>query len=438
MHTGINRRQVHPLIRFYAGEFNIAMKHLKNGKAAGPDDILTEMLVNLGEKRKSWLLGMFNNCLTTCNIPPIWRKAKVVAILKPGNDPLSPKSYRPISVLCISFKLFERLILTRRTTLTEEKLIKDQAGFRPGKSCSGQLLNLTRYIEDGFQKRLITGAAFVDLTAAYDTVQHRLMIKKLFDLTLDLNFCKIIQTLLANRRSYVMFNGKKSQWFNLKNGLPQGSVLSRPCSIYIHTNDQPLPPKCSRFIYADDLCLTTQQKAFPDIENIMEKALSVMSAYYQENHLKANQSKTQLCSFHLNNKQAKRQLKVTWDGLELENHPYPVYLGVTLDRTLSYRKHIIRLKSEISTRNNLLRKLTNSKWGADPNTIRVSALGLCYSVAEYACSTWSRSCHTQKIDTSLNETCRINHWLYKNYSQTLPTCLGRNSTTRYKKYFYQQ
>ncbi len=133
----------------------------------------------------------------------------------------------------------------------------------------------------------------------------------------------------------------------------------------------------------------------------------MMSAYYQENHLKANQSKTQLCSFHLNNKQAKRQLKVTWDGLELENHPYPVYLGVNLDRKLSCRKHIIRLKSEISTRNNLLRKLTSSKWGADPNTIRVSALGLCYSVAEYACSTWSRSCHTQKIDTSLNETCRI-------------------------------
>ena len=93
-------------------------------------------------------------------------KAKVIAIPKSGKDPSSPKSYRPISLLCIPYKLYERLILMRISPLVDEKLTKDQAGFRPGRSCAGQLLNLTQHIEDGYERKLLTGTAFVDLSAA--------------------------------------------------------------------------------------------------------------------------------------------------------------------------------------------------------------------------------------------------------------------------------
>ena len=74
--------------------------------------------------------------------------------------------------------------------LIDAKLTKDQAGFRPGRSCTGQLLNLTQHIEDGFECRLITGAAFVDLSATYDTVQHRVIIKKLLNMTGDLDLVR--------------------------------------------------------------------------------------------------------------------------------------------------------------------------------------------------------------------------------------------------------
>ena len=69
------------------------------------------------------------------------------------------------------------MILNRVTPLLE------QAGFRPGKSCTSQLLNLTQHIEDGYQRGIITGAAFVDLSAAYDTVNHRIIIQKLYNIT---------------------------------------------------------------------------------------------------------------------------------------------------------------------------------------------------------------------------------------------------------------
>ena len=83
-----------------------------------------------------------------------------------------------ISLLCHTYKLYEQMILNRIAPVVQQRLIKEQAVFRPGKSCTSQLLNLTQHIEDGYQRGMITGAAFVDLSAAYDTVNHRILIQK--------------------------------------------------------------------------------------------------------------------------------------------------------------------------------------------------------------------------------------------------------------------
>ena len=289
----------------------VILTRLKPGKAAGIDDVLAEMIQHLGPKAKTWLLEMLNSCMAKKTIPPVWRNAKTVAIPKPGKDPSSPKSYRPaISLLCTTCKLYERLLLQHLTPLIDPKLTKDQAGFRPGRSCAGQLLNLTQHIEDGFERKLITGAAFIDLTAAYDTVQHRAMTRKLLDMTGDLDLCQVIKSLLNNRRFFVQLNDKKSKWKAQKNGLPQGSILA-PLLFNIYTNDQPLPPQCRRFIYADDLCITTQQESFHKIESVLESALQEMSTYYNNKHLKPNPSKTQLCSFHLKNRDAGKELSIS-------------------------------------------------------------------------------------------------------------------------------
>ena len=99
----------------------------------------------------TWLLDMLNDCLKHQQIPSVWRKAKVLALLKPGKYPESPKSYRPIALLCSLYKLLERMILTRLQCKIEHKLTPQQAGYRPGKSCCSQVRNLTQHIEDGFE-----------------------------------------------------------------------------------------------------------------------------------------------------------------------------------------------------------------------------------------------------------------------------------------------
>ena len=219
------------------------------------------------------------------------------------------------------------------------------------------------------------------------------------------NVYLIIKSLLENRLFFVEMNGRKSRWQTQKNGLPQGSVLA-PTLFNIYTNDQPEFENIRRFIYADDLCLATQSKNFQTIERRLTDALKSLTDYYTKNSLNANPAKTQVCAFHLNNHQANTKLNITWNGETLQNDCFPVYLGVTLDRTLSFAEHVRKVKAKVAARNNLLGKLANSSWGADPKTLRTTALALSYSTAEYCSAVWARSCHAQKIDPELNNACR--------------------------------
>ena len=203
------------------------------------------------------------------------------------------------------------MILNRIAPAIEQHLIKEQAGFRSGKSCTSQPLNLTQHIEEGYEEGMITGTAFVDLSAAYDTVNHRLLIQKLYNTTLDSQLCRVIQKLLSDRRLYVELNNERSRWRIQKNGLPQGSVLS-PTLFNIYTNDQPILDGTRSFIYADDLCVTAQYPTFQEVEQQIEEALGELTHYYRSNSLRANPDKTQVTAIHLRNREAKRSLQVSW------------------------------------------------------------------------------------------------------------------------------
>ena len=110
--------------------------------------------------------------------------------------------------------------------------------------------------------------------------------------------------------------------------------------------------------------------------------------------------------FHLKNQEEKRTLEGQWNNTDLENTPHPMYLGVTLDRTINYKQHMHNTKMKVATRNNLLKELSNSKWGCNSSTIRTTALALFYSTAEYACPVWARSPHASKLDPEQNDACR--------------------------------
>ena len=135
--------------------------------------------------------------------------------------------------------------------------------------------------------------------------------------------------------------------------------------------------------------------------------MSVLSAYLQTWRLKLSHTKTVTAAFHLNNREAKRELKVYNNSRLLPFCPTPTYLGVKLGRSLTFRHHLVALHKKLSSRVTLLRRLVGLEWGAGPKTLRTTTLSLVHSTAEYCAPVWCRSAHIHLMDSVLNDAMRI-------------------------------
>ena len=217
---------------------------------------------------------------------------------------------------------------------------------------------------------------------------------------------KMIMELVRNR-SFTLTTGdsKQSRLRRLKNGVPQGSVFA-PLLFNIYTYY--LPSMISRkFAYADDLALLHSSGNWKDLEGTLSQDMSTLSAYLQTWRLKLSHTKTVTAAFHLNNRVAKRELKVYNNGRLLPFCRTPTYLGIKLDRLLTFHYHLVALRKKLSSRVTLLRRLVGLEWGAGAKTLRIATLSLVYSTAEYCAPVWCRSAHTRLIDNVLNDALRI-------------------------------
>ena len=123
--------------------------------------------------------------------------------------------------------------------------------------------------------------------------------------------------------------------------------------------------------------------------------------------LKLSHTKTVTTAYYINNREAKRELKVYNNGRLLPFCLTPTYLGVKLDRSLTFRHHLVALRKKLSSRVTMLRRLVGSGWGAGAKTLHIATLSLVYSTAEYCVAVWCRSAHIRLIDNVLNDALRI-------------------------------
>ena len=277
--------------------------------------------------------------------------------------------------------------------------------FREGRCTTDQVTLLTDDIEAGFERNDKCGAVFIDLSAAYDTVWHRGLKLKLNNVIPDKSLVNFIMTLIASRSFIMHVGADRSKQRFLENGVPQGSVLA-PLLFNLYTSDLP-KTQSKKYIYADDIALMISGKTFGPIEQSLSEDLDTMSRYFNNWRLKINTGKTVCTSFHLAHRLAKYQLQVTCEGQNIPHEDNPKYLGVTLDRTLTFKAHVSKLSQKISARNNLLRRLAGLSWGANFKVLQTAAVCLVYAPAEYCAPAWSSSTHTAKIDIVLNTTMRI-------------------------------
>ena len=196
---------------------------------------------------------------------------------------------------------------------------------------------------------------------------------------------------LVRNRSFTLTTGdsKQSRLRRLKNGVPQGSVLA-PLLFSIYTYDL-LSMISRKFAYADDLALLHSSGNWKDLEGTLNQDMSTLSikicshvhTYLQTWRLKLSHTQTVTAAFHLNSKEAKRELKIYNNGRLLLFCLTPAYLGVKLDRSLTFCHHLVALRKKLSSRVTLLRRLVGLGWGAGAKTLRLATLSLVYSTAKY-------------------------------------------------------
>ena len=229
--------------------------NLDSSKASGPDSIPVVVLKN-SEPELSYILAkLFNKCLKESCFPDCWKVSSVVPVFKNVGERSTTKIYRPVSLLSVVSKVFEKLVNNRILDHLEKcGLFSDsQYGFRSSRSTADLLTVVSDRIARAFNRSGATRALALDISKAFDRVWHAGLLHKLKSY-LSGQIFGLISSFLSNRRLRVVLDGKSSQEYPVNAGVPQGSILG-PTLFLLYINDLPDDVICNIAIYADDTTL---------------------------------------------------------------------------------------------------------------------------------------------------------------------------------------
>lgn len=323
-------------------ELNFLIASLRATKSPGLDDVSNVLIKNLPPKAVQLLVIIFNSCLKVNYFPKHFKKAKVIAILKPNKPKYDPSSYRPISLLSNLGKLLEKIIQKRLCDFTENTSIiaSEQFGFKKQHSAVHQVSRITNIVKGNKVRKLSTGMIVLDIEKAFDTVWHNGLIYKLLKANIPKYLCKLIANFLADRTFVVAVNDTISSPKPVLTGLPQGSILS-PILYSIYTSDFSPPSYVKTAYYADDTAIITSSKLTKALLKKMERSFAACRKYFYKWKIKINPNKTQTIIFPYNNSPKRlpnRALNFENESLSIQNDVK--YLGVCLDKKLNFAKHI--------------------------------------------------------------------------------------------------
>ena len=238
--------------------------------------------------------------LNNSKFPDDWKKAKVTPIFKSG-DKSNVSNYRPISVLPIISKIIERTVHNQLYAyLCSRNILSDsQSGFRPNHSTTTTLLEVQDYILNNMDKGFATGAIFLDLKKAFDTVSHEILINKLASYGIKDNELDWFKSYLCNRSQAVHGNSFLSDFKTYNIGIPQGSILG-PLLFIIFVNCLPDVVTCKTVMYADDTSLMCKAKNVDDLKAQLESNLKGVANWFKANKLTLNVDKTKFMVFGTN------------------------------------------------------------------------------------------------------------------------------------------
>nr|KAG5689418.1 hypothetical protein BaRGS_017936 [Batillaria attramentaria] len=391
-------------------ELKRAIRQLKKKKSPGPDGITNEMLQHLGNTATRKLLDIFNLSWRAGQVPQLWKEARMIPVLKKGKNRLKVLSYRPISLTSCVCKTIERIINQRMQWYLESEsiILPEQAGFRRYKSTEDQTTHLAQVIEDSFQAQKVTLTAFIDLQKAFDKVWKDGLLVKLLRSGIQGNMYKWTKSYLHNRRARVLVNGQCGRKVLLRQGVPQGGVLS-PTLFILFMNDlvPELPRGIHAALYADDLVLWCTEEHTTTARYRMQLALDKLTAWTNTWGVTINKEKSSATLYTLSTKTSAGNLNLEDTPLRYEDQQ--TYLGVTFDKRLTWKQHVQNAEAKARRKLNIMRKLAGTQWGANEKILKNVYQGSVRPHLEYGSSSWMTAAqsHQQTLQRVQNQALRI-------------------------------
>ena len=339
-------------------EIQIEIQKLNSRKSTGPYRIPAKILKLINTSLSEPLEVLYNFSFSSGTVPRQFKVANIIPILKKG-CPTSINNYRPIALLSIFNKILEKLMYKRMVYYVQDKniLFKNQFGFRSGHSTSQAILLITDKIQKAIENKKYSCGIFLDLTKAFDTVNHEILLKKLNCYGIRGLVNNWFESYLHHRKQYVSIGNIQSDEEAVSCGVPQGSVLG-PLLFLLYINDfQNCSSLLEFHLFADDANIFYSHENLFLLEQYINVELCNVYEWLCANKLSLNIDKTNVVIFRCRQKRINHMPKFFINNLPLKQEESIRYLGIYIDSHLNWKTHIHYISKKINRSIGMLFKL---------------------------------------------------------------------------------
>ena len=306
---------------------------MKVNKVAGLDKIPARLLRDAEVELAPSITYLINKSITDGTVLALWKVARVTPLYK-AEDNLLVENYRPISALPVLSKVLERVVHTQTSAYLDHLglLYKYQYGFRRGHSTVQAVCHLNNSVLDAMDGGKVTGMLFLDISKAFDSIDHKILLGKFEHLGLLARSLRWFKLYLSDRRQCVYINGEVSETHPVDLGVPQGSILG-PLLFNVYINSLPTAvTKSELILYADDAVLVFAASTPQELNDALRRDFNLISDWYIDNKLTLNAKKTKLMLSGGKTMLSQfNNFQFFADEGQIDRVPSIKYLGVVLD-----------------------------------------------------------------------------------------------------------
>ena len=342
-------------------------KKIKPKLSRGHDEISSKLMKQSIHNILIPITHIFNLSLSTGIVPKDMKIAKVIPLHKQGNKNIF-NNYRPISILPSFSKLLEKIVAIKLLTFLEQfnQFYQHQYGFRPHHATIHPVIQLLNQIAKANDKptKDFTMAVFLDLTKAFDTINHDILLKKLEHLGIKGRANEWFKSYLSDRKQYMDIFDVQSPLENVSCGVPQGSILG-PILFLVYMNDINYSSKLFTLCFADDTTVSCSSTDLKTLYHVMNGELQHLSQWLKSNKLCLNTKKNKYIIFKpsQNHSTCNQEIYIDHQKIEKIGNSQETksfkFLGIHIDESLTWKHHISNLCKKIAHANYIINKVKN-------------------------------------------------------------------------------